>query len=137
MKHFFFCLLFIAMITGCKSSEKSQNKASEDNLAERVDYDQMAPEAVAASIEFIELSSRNGGNLIKFSIVEVLKQGRNAPSLNEGQEIELSVDPNLYSSEELSEYKTGDSLTAVLEYQQQGGLGQTASNTWKLISITK
>ena len=137
MKHFFFCLLFITMLAGCKSSEKSGDRAPDDTLAERVDFDQMAPEAIAASVEFIELGSAGGRNTLKFSIIEIIRQGRNAPSLNEGQEVELNVDPNLYSSEELSEFSEGERLTAIMEYQQNGGLGQASTGTWKLISISK
>jgi hypothetical protein len=125
------------MLTGCKSSEKPAKADSDENLAERVDFDQMAPEALAATVEFVELNSENDRNTIKLSVSEILNQGRNAPSLNQGQEIELTVDPNLYTAEYLSGFKAGDLLTAVLEYRQQGGLGQAATGSWSLISITK
>lgn len=134
MKRLFISLLLVAGLMACKSSKSG----SDANIEDRVDYDNFSPEAFEAVLNFQELKTENDITSIRVTLDEVIKQGRNAPSLSAGDEIWIPVDSSLMSEEELSVLNTGDKLKALMEYETQMGMGQsTPSGVWKLISINK
>ena len=135
MKRLFISLLLVAGLMACKSSKS----ANDVQIADRVDYDNFAPEAIEAVLNFQEVKTENEITSIRVTIDEILREGRNAPTVKKGQEVWIPVSSNLMSKDDLSDLKTGDKLNALMEYEtKQGGMGQSSpAGVWKLLSIKK